>query len=269
MFIANPERASLSPLARLRQLRAIGALLIVLALAPFWACISAARPRRALERAAWCILLSGFGIAVRRHGTPASSGRVLTVANHISWVDIAVLARLCEGGFIAKREVAGWPVIGALARRLGCVFIDRESRSAVQSAVAELSDYAPETGLIMFPEGTTGEGGALLPFRSSLFAAAGPRWTQIQPVTLAYRRRDGAPLCPVGRRRIAWLGDDALLPHAMALAASGGARIDVWFEAPLSPAPRKELARACADAIGARLAALEQADQAATLKRAA
>lgn len=260
------RRAAILP--RLRQARAIAALAVVLVLALPWV---AARPpalRRVIAVAAWTVLLRGFGLRIRCRGVrPPRSA--LIVANHVSWADIAVLARLCDAGFIAKADVADWPVIGTLARQLGCLFIRRDSRVAVQSMVTRMNDHAPDTGLILFPEGTTGDGSALLPFRSSLFAAAGERWQALQPVTLSYRRRDGGPLDPFGRRRIAWLGEDELLPHALALAAAGGAQIDVWFEAPVPAGPRKQVADACRAAIAARLDAIAAADQAATLKRAA
>ncbi len=253
---------------RLRQLRALGALAGVLAIAPLWALARPAPLRRALAVGAWALLLRGFNITVRRHGPIPASGSLI-VANHISWLDIAVLARTCDAGFIAKAEVGRWPVIGMLARQLGCLFIEREARAALPGVIARMDSYAPRRGLILFPEGTTGDGTALLPFRSSLFAAAGERWAAVQPVTLAYRRQGGTALCPVERRRIAWLGDDALLPHAMALAGAGGASIDLWFEAPIAPGPRKAVAEACRAAIAARLAAITADDQAATLKRAA
>jgi len=253
---------------RLRQLRAIGALAGVLAIAPLWALARPAPLRRAIAVLAWALLLRGFAVRVRCHGARPAKG-ALIVANHISWLDIAVLGRICDAGFIAKAEVGRWPVIGPLARRLGCLFIEREVRSALPGVIARMDGYAPRSGLILFPEGTTSEGTALLPFRSSLFAAAGERWAAVQPVTLSYRRRDGAALSHAGRRRIAWLGDDALLPHALALAGAGGAAIDLWFEAPVAPGPRKVVAEACRASIAARLAAIDAGDQAATLKRAA
>lgn len=253
---------------RLRQLRAIGALMGILAIAPFWAMARPAPLRRAIAVMAWALLLRGFAVRIRCHGTPPTKN-ALIVANHISWLDIAVLGRICDAGFIAKAEVGRWPVIGALARRLGCLFIEREVRSTLPGVIASMDGYAPRSGLILFPEGTTGDGTTLLPFRSSLFAAAGERWATVQPVTLSYRRRDGAALNSAERRRIAWLGDDALLPHALALAGAGGTTIDLWFELPLAPGPRKEVAEACRASIAARLTAIDAGDQAATLKRAA
>ncbi|HNJ47529.1 MAG TPA: lysophospholipid acyltransferase family protein [Novosphingobium sp.] len=262
----TPETTGLR--GKLRQIRAGAALLAVFGLIAVWTLPWPGPARRVLEKWAWSLLLSGFGLRLRCHGAIAPGIGVLTVANHISWIDIAVLARTRAGGFVAKSEVAGWPVIGVLARRLGCVFVDRQSRIAVHPALAGMELRAGRSGLVLFPEGTTSDGRALLPFRSSLLAGA-ECWQTIQPMAISYRERDGSALSPASRRAVAWIEDDALLPHAFALAAKGGATVDLWFEQPVVAADRKEVARACHAAISARLDAIAQSDQAATLKRAA
>jgi 1-acyl-sn-glycerol-3-phosphate acyltransferase len=131
-----------------------------------------------------------------------------------------------------------------------------------------MNDYRAGAGLVLFAEGTTGEGDGVLPFHSGLFVT-GARWPRFQPVTLAYARADGGVLSPQERRRVAWIGDDALLPHAMALAASGGATVDVWFEASFSAQNRKQAAEESRRLIVDRLAQAQAQAQAATLKRAA
>ena len=253
----------------LRCARAVLALTALLAMAAPWLCLPAhSHARRALAAAGWQVLLAGFGIRIRRHGAPADPAGALIVANHVSWTDIAVLGRLLDAGFVAKAEVAGWPIIGTLARRYGCLFVARDSRAAAHRVAAEMNAYRAGSGLVLFAEGTTGEGDGVLPFRSGLFAA-GARWPRIQPVTIAYARADGGVLSPRERRHVAWIADDALLPHAMALAASGGVTVDVWFEESFAAPNRKQAAEASRRLIASRLAQIQEAAQAATLKRAA
>lgn len=252
-------------MAAFRCTRAILALVILLALAGPWLCLPAgSRLKRTLPVAGWRVLLAGFGIRIRCHGAPADPANALIVANHVSWTDILVLGRLVDAGFVAKAEVAGWPVIGPLARRYGCLFIKRESRAAAHRTAADMNSYRAGSGLVLFAEGTTGEGHGVLPFHSSLFVT-GARWPRIQPVTLVYARADGSPLSPQERRRVAWIGDDALLPHAMALAASGGLIVEVWFEESFVAQNRKQAAEESRRLIADRL----ELAQAATLKRAA
>lgn len=251
------------PPSILRQARALVALVLLLALAVPWACLPRGVPaRRRLAVLGWALVLRGFGIGVRVSGARAT-GAALFVANHVSWTDIAVLGHLLDAGFVAKAEVARWPLLGALARRYGCLFVDRTARAqAGRQALAIERQLSAERSVILFPEGTTGEGDTVLPFRSSLFAGHGGR---AQPVTIRYLRRDGSPLVKAERRAVAWLADDALLPHALALAASGGLLAEVTFEQPVSAECRKDMAQRCRDAIAARLGD----GQAATLNRAA
>jgi 1-acyl-sn-glycerol-3-phosphate acyltransferase len=256
----------------LRCVRAACALLAVLAMAVPWALLPvSSRCRRRVADCGWSVLLAGFGIRLVRHGAPAWPGPTLFVANHVSWIDIAALARLTDAGFVAKAEIGRWPVIGALARRLGCVFVTRGVRSGAREQARLLTERLRErAGMIVFPEGTTGDGKALQPFASSLFAAAGEAgWASVQPVAIRFFARDGTALDDAGRRAVAWLGDDALLPHAFALAARGGVIADVSFLDPVARGGRKELASRCAGAIAARLAQAGGGGQAVTLKRAA
>jgi len=259
-----------APIASLRCGAALLALCATLGLVPVWRCAPRRwNMRRSVARLGWAVLLSGFGIRVRRHGELADPAGALIVANHISWVDIAVLAGVADAGFIAKAEIASWPVIGRLASLYGCLFVERNSRAGLQSLAQEMGAHPERSGLILFPEGTTGGGDGVLPFRSSLFACIGERWPAVQPVTIAYRTRAGGVLSPQARRRIAWLDDDALLPHAFALAAVGGAVVDVWIEPCFTAASRKDAAETSYRLIAARLEAIAARDQAATLKRAA
>jgi len=253
---------------RLRQLRAVAALACVLLLALPWSAWPQGRQRRAIAALAWRVLLAGFGIHLRVHGAAVQPGALLA-ANHISWIDIAALARLTDCGFVAKAEVGRWPIIGTLARRQGCLFVDRGRRSAIRATLGSMQGYRARANLTLFPEGTSGDGDRVLPFRSSLFAAVEGGFSCVQPVTLCYRRRDGSPLLTAERLRVAWVGEEALLPHALNLAASGGALLDLWFDEPVEGMDRKALAEACHARIAARLAQLQNGDQPAALKRAA
>lgn len=247
-------------LAKLRRLRAGVALAIVVAAVPIWIVVSRCYPlRRAVERCAWVVLLAGFGIRIRVVGKPralsdgARGGRLM-VSNHVSWADIPVLGLVTRSAFIAKQEVRGWPIIGFLAVRYGCYFIDRGRRARVgEQADGIAARLDTGQGLILFAEGTTGLGDTVLPFRSSLFAGVTDR--PIQSIALAWRGRDGAVLSPAELRRIAWIEDDELLPHAMALAASGGALVEVRFGTELSAPDRKALAESSRDAVVAALQA--------------
>ncbi len=206
---------------------------------------------RQVAVAGWRLLLWGFGIRLRVLGAPVPGA--LVVANHVSWSDIPVMGRLIDAGFVAKGDVAAWPVIGRLATAYGCLFVAREARGkAAEQASAVAARLHNGHGLILFPEGTTGEGDACLPFRSSLFAMI-PPGTPVQPLAIRYYRADGTPLTALERRDVSWIGDDELAPHALALARRGGLVAELWFGKPMAAGERKALTRACFAVIEGRL----------------
>jgi 1-acyl-sn-glycerol-3-phosphate acyltransferase len=252
-----------------RRLLAIGRALALLAwtgilLVP---CLSlrvlAGRAPPALVRS-WhrgCCAIAGLRVRVR--GTPATWGPILFVANHVSYLDIVVLGSLVDAGFVAKAEVARWPLIGQIARIGRTIFVDRRtSRSAGQrDRIAER--LAAGDSLILFAEGTSSNGGRVLPFKSALFAAAEPgrhgAAIRVQPVTVAYARlRCGLPLDYALRPLYAWYGEMDLAPHLWAVLGLPGAVIEVRFHAPVAASDfgsRKALAQHAEREIAGGLAA--------------
>lgn len=249
----------------LRRIRMALALAVFLACAGIWLLMPHGRARRALARGTWRILLAGFGVAVTVRGKPLPEAGTLYVSNHISWMDIPVLGLVLDAGFVAKGEIAGWPILGKLTQAYGCLFVERERRGqAADQAAALASHLEADRGIVLFPEGTTGLGTGVLPFRSSLFAmvpgiGVEPCAVRVQPVVVRYRRRDGSPLSPEEQRQVAWINDDALLPNALGVAGMRAMIAEVWFEEPVCATERKALARACEAVVVARITGEAQA----------
>ena len=140
---------------------------------------------------AWALqLLAHAGVRLEIQGGPPSQGPMLMVSNHISWLDIPVLhaARHCR--FISKSDVKGWPLIGTLATAAGTLYIERSSRRDALRMVRSMQE-ALERGevLAVFPEGTTGDGRAMLPFHANLIQAAVAAQSPVQPVGLRFADR--------------------------------------------------------------------------------
>lgn len=166
-------------------------------------------------------LLFLFNVRVIERGQPPGDAPTIVLSNHVSWLDIPVIGSLHPLSFIAKSEIETWPVIGLLARLQRSVFIDRQRKRAT----AEVNDaLAHRLGrgevIVLFAEGTTGDGNRLLPFRSSLVGAAeaalvrgGAERVFLQPLAITYTRRDGLPVTRRERPLIAWYGDMELGPH--------------------------------------------------------
>ena len=117
----------------------------------------------------------------------------LVVANHVSWLDIFAIDALCPASFVAKAEIAGWPLVGTLVARAGTLFIERGRRRAVHRMIEHVDLKLRAGGRVaVFPEGTTGPGRVLLPFHANLMQAAVLAQAPVVPVGLRYRDRSGA-----------------------------------------------------------------------------
>ena len=152
--------------------------------------------------------LARAGIALQVRGTPPVNGPVLLVANHLSWLDIPVMhaARHCR--FVSKSDVKDWPLVGTLATAAGTLYLERSSRRDALRVVHLMRD-ALQAGevLAVFPEGTTGDGRAMLPFHANLLQAAIAAGAPVQPVGLRFVDRASGQTSHAP----SYIGDESLL----------------------------------------------------------
>ena len=164
-------------------------------------------------------------VQLRPRGTPFV-GAALFVANHLSWLDIFCIAAVCPTHFLAKQEVAGWPLFGWLCRRAGTAFIRRGGDHGAGEAMEHLV-WRLRQGerVLVFPEGTSTTGETVRRFHPRLFQAAILARCPVQAIALRYPQAGGSnPVVP-------FVGDDALLPHLWRLLGETGLVADVWFGA--------------------------------------
>jgi 1-acyl-sn-glycerol-3-phosphate acyltransferase len=206
-------------------LHAVAGWLTITLLFPRWS-----EPRRAATVQAWARrMLAIMGIPLHVQGQPPVHGPVLLVANHISWLDILALhaARHCR--FVAKADVRHWPLIGTLATGGGTLYIEREKRRDAMRVVHHMSESLQLGEIVaVFPEGTTGDGGQLLPFHANLVQAAISSSAAAQPVGLRFvDAASGQPSAgPL------WLGDDTLFDSLWRTLAGPPFAAHVHFGAP-------------------------------------
>lgn len=149
--------------------------------------------RQCLKRAWSRQLLALLGIRVEVvDGGLGGIKNGLLVCNHISFIDIFVLNALLPSGFVAKSDVARWPLIGWLSRRNDTIFIERGSRKAAHNTQRNML-AAMDAGkrLVVFPEGTTTAGDRLLPFHAALFQSAIDAAVPVHAICLGYHGADG------------------------------------------------------------------------------
>ncbi len=211
------------------------------------------RPKIAFARLYWALFSRLLGLQVRVIGElthRTATQPVVFVSNHSSWVDVPVLGGVLDGCFVAKREVAGWPVIRTIARLGRTVYVTRQRGATARELDDMRSRLKAGDNLILFPEGTSSDGSRVLPFRSSFLAVAeatdGPP-PLIQPVSIVYDRLGGLPTGRASRPVFAWYGDMDIASHFWRMGQHYGLRVTVLLHAPLDPArfpDRKALSQA-------------------------
>lgn len=241
---------------RLRVIRRLLALLLwTLPAMPIQALclILPGRPKVAFARLYWALFSRLLGLRVRVIGALASNGTerpVVFVSNHSSWVDVPVLGGVLDGCFVAKGEVAGWPVVRTIAWLGRTVFVTRQRGATARERDDMRARLRAGDNLILFPEGTSSDGSRVLPFRSSFFAVVEPGDGPpplIQPVSIVYDRLGGLPTGRASRPVFAWYGDMDIASHFWRLGQHSGLRVTVLLHAPLDPvgfAERKALSKA-------------------------
>ncbi|MFE2293708.1 lysophospholipid acyltransferase family protein [Streptomyces sp. NPDC059452] len=200
--------------------------------------VACAPPVRLLPQAprAWLVRRWAYGVprafgvrvTVRVHPYAEGTGGELVVANHISWLDIPLVASVLPGRMLAKSEVGRWPLLGRLAALGGTLFIERDRLRALPDAVGTVA-AALRSGsrVVAFPEGSTwcgrGSGGV---FRPAVFQAAIDAEVSVRPVRITYRA-PGA---------VAFVGDDPLAASLWRVVRAAGLTAEVEVLAPLRAA---------------------------------
>ena len=183
--------------------------------------------QRAQHTQVWSLkMLNCLGIKLIVIGQPAVAGPVMLVANHISWLDITSLhaARFCR--FVSKAELLTWPFIGKLASGVGTLFVERASRRDAMRVVNHMADQLRAGDVLaVFPEGTTSDGTALLPFHANMFEAAIAANAPVQPVALQFiDAASGKPSFAA-----CYINDDTLLGSVWRTLVTPGIAVQITF----------------------------------------
>ena len=192
-----------------------------------------------------------FGFRLRRFGTPLP-GAALFVANHVSWTDIVVLHSQRMMGFVAKREISGWPLVGWLAARGETIFHQRGSTESLGGVLHEmLARLRAGRSVGVFPEGRTRGGDAVGPFHARIFLAAVEAGAPVQPIALRYGTRGAAQTV------VAFAPGESFFGNFVRLLGEPARDAEVHFLAPIATADaegRRRIAELARDRIVAAMA---------------
>ncbi len=193
-----------------------------------------------------------FGFRLRRFGTPLPGG-TLFVANHVSWIDIETLHSQRMMGFVAKQEIAGWPLVGWLASRGQSIFHHRGSSDSLTGVLEQMIVRLREGKSVgVFPEGRTRNGEAVGPFHARIFVAAVEAQVPVQPVALRYGHRGNAQTV------VAFAPREHFMGNFLRLLGERPRIAEVHFLAPIPPGDvdgRRRIAELARERI---VAAMEQ-----------
>lgn len=211
---------------------------------------------REAEIARWARgVLRALGVRIEAAGSPAGAG-TLFAANHVSWLDIlAIHAVAPQACFVSKAVVRDWPLVGRLASAAGTLYLERERKRDAFRLVGQIGAALAAGGSVaVFPEGTTTDGQALLPFHGNLLQAAIDVGARVQPVALRFADV-GSPIS----RAVEFVGTTTLRRSVWQVAAAERLWVRVSFLAPLttSGADRRTLSHSVQHAIASRLDALD------------
>ncbi len=204
----------------------VGILVPAVALHYLWRTLrlSSPWPRLFLGLTGWIV-----GAQVQRTGRPVRRN-VVFISNHVSWIDILIIAGASGSAFVAKAEIRAAPVVGWLSTLNRTVFVAREDRTGVSEQIARLREALTDVwSVTIFPEGTTDDGRSLLPFKSALLKILEPPPPEIvvQPLMLDYGM--------IGPE-LSWLGMESGQDNALrVLARPGRFRVGIRFLDPFSP----------------------------------
>ncbi|MEV6147130.1 lysophospholipid acyltransferase family protein [Streptomyces sp. NPDC051992] len=240
--------------------------------APLLPLLGAARRERLIRRWAYGVVRA-FGVRVRIVGTPGTPGApdrtpgtpgTLVVANHISWLDIPLVAAVFPGRMLAKSEIRGWPLLGPLAARGGTLFVERDRLRALPATVRTIgAALRGGSRVVVFPEGTTwcgrGPGGR---FGPAVFQAAIDAHATVVPVRITYRTAPAEHTTPAGHNATvehtapagaaAFVGDDPLVASLWRVVTAAGLTAEIRVLPPIpadGPPDRRALARRAQTAV--------------------
>ena len=180
--------------------------------------------------------LKRLRISVETSGIEPTGENFLVVSNHLSYVDLMVIAAVMPSVFVTSIDMGEVFFLGTMAEIGGSVFIERRHRERIEADIQQLASRLEDGfDVVLFPEGTSSSGESVLPFKRSLFAAAIRTGKKIRPLTLSYPKIDGEDFNRDNRDSVCWYGKMSFLPHFLRLLACRSIEAEVRFHPPVEP----------------------------------
>ena len=200
-----------------------------------------------------------FGIKIEICGKATANFPVLFISNHASYLDIMILGSLFKTSFVAKKEIAKWPLFGILAKLQNTIFVDRRISSLKIQENQIVDHLNKKKNLVIFPEGTSSDGNKVLPFKSSLFNIFEENLDSkifVQTITIVYKKINGIYLNRTDRKDITWHSNMDFVPNIFNVLKKFSIEVEVIFNKEFIPNKkwnRKKIALQCWEKINYNL----------------
>jgi 1-acyl-sn-glycerol-3-phosphate acyltransferase len=194
-------------------------------------------------------LLSKVGVELSSYGQEnlnKTEPPRLVVCNHMSYLDILLLIETIPALFVTSVELQKTPLLGGIAEAGGSLFVERRNPARLKKDIKVVGEVLKEGfNLVVFPEGTSGNGDTVMPFRAGLFTVATELQIPVQPVCIKYTHVGSEPFGPFNRDRVCWYGGMTFGPHFFQMCKLNRIAAEVHFLEPIvvtAETDRRELA---------------------------
>lgn len=171
-----------------------------------------------------------IGVKTNKIGNFDSTKNYLVVSNHLSYLDILIIASHVPSCFVTSVEIRDTPVLGVITRWAGCLFVERRNKQNLGHEISELTDgLANGLNVAIFPEATSTNGEQVLRFRSPLYTSAIEAGREVLPICINYRAINGEPVTLKNRDHVYWYGDMPFFSHFMNLTSLKSVEVDLEF----------------------------------------
>lgn len=178
----------------------------------------------------------GVKVTVKGADNIAKDENYLVVSNHLSYIDPLVSYSLLPSVFVTSVEIQNTPLLGTLCEAAGCCFIERRSIWNIHNEMKQMADtLARGHNVVFYPEGTTSDGSALLPFYTSFFQAAIEAKRKILPITINVDKINGERANASHKDLFCWYGDMSFAPHFKQFLMLSSTEITITFHPPVQP----------------------------------
>lgn len=168
-----------------------------------------------------------FGYDPKIHGTD----NFLVVANHLSYLDVFLMAAELPTLFVTSVDMGEKPILGHVCRIAGCIFVERRNRTTIEKDIEQMTE-ALKNGLnvTIFPEATSSDGADVLPFKKSLLMSSVFAGKSILPIAIKYTEIDGEPFTRANHDKICWYRDDQpFTDHFLKLMRGKNVKVEIHF----------------------------------------